>query len=193
MAPAMPFYAEYLWQAVKVDEDEESVHLEKWPEAGEVNETVLDEMRQTREVVTAALEARTKAGIKVRQPIASVTGQEIGVDMQQIVLDELNAKSYHGGAEVVSIDTSLTPKLLAEGAVRELMRAVQGARKQAGLEPQNNIELTVETNEAGQAAVLQHQDLLLKTVGAVDLKFTATAGEPLEVGDFSFVFVITKV
>ncbi|MCA9358547.1 class I tRNA ligase family protein, partial [Candidatus Kaiserbacteria bacterium] len=77
MAPVMPFYAEYLWQAVKEDDDAESVHLGAWPEGGRVDEEAVTAMAATREVVTAALEARTKAGMKVRQPIMSVSGPEI--------------------------------------------------------------------------------------------------------------------
>jgi len=34
IAPTMPFYAEYLFQAVREEEDEESVHLAAWPTAG---------------------------------------------------------------------------------------------------------------------------------------------------------------
>lgn len=60
-------------------------------------------MKQVREVVTAALEARTKSGIKVRQPIASVTGPELAGEYQSIVLDELNAKSCPAGG---TIDTT---------------------------------------------------------------------------------------
>tara|TARA_B100000508_G_scaffold132869_1_gene122226 strand:+ start:35 stop:3565 length:3531 start_codon:yes stop_codon:yes gene_type:complete len=191
MAPAMPFYAEYLWQRVKEEGDAESVHLGAWPESVGVDENILVAMSQTREVVTAALEARTTAGIKVRQPVASVSGPEVAEELVPIVLDELNAKVYEITAEI-SIDTEMTPELLAEGAVRELMRAVQGARKQAGLEQEDRITLTIKTDEEGQQAVEANRELLVKTVGADKLVFGEVEGETLTVGEYNFSFSIAK-
>lgn len=194
MAPAMPFYAEFLWLAVKEEKDAESVHLAIWPEAGKGEVKIMEEMIQVREVVKLALEARTKMGIKVRQPVASITGPTLFEEMQQIVLDELNAKKYlvsESGA--VSVDSVLTPSLIAEGAVRELMRAVQGKRKTEGLEPQDHIELTIDTDESGQQAIETSQDLLVKTVGAVTLEFGTTAETKVEIGNFKFGFKINKV
>lgn len=193
MAPSMPFYSEYLWQAIRTSDDAESVHLAEWPEGGEFDETILETMAVTRELVTAALEARTKANIKVRQPIASVSGPALPAQLQNVVLDELNAKEYQTGAEVVTIDTNLTSELIAEGAVRELMRAVQGARKTAGLEPQDNIVLIIDTDKAGQAVVSDHEELLTKTVGAVELEFSEATDQSLQAGEFHFGFGIKKV
>jgi isoleucyl-tRNA synthetase len=192
MAPAMPFYAEYLWQQVKEETDAESVHLGVWPEGGVVDAELLEKMQATRDVVTQALEARTKANIKVRQPIAAVSGPQLDDSLASIVLDELNAKAYQT-AEKISIDTALTPELLAEGAVRELMRAVQGKRKADGLEPADRIALTIKTDEAGQAAIEANQELLTKTVGASELTFVDTDGEEVRTGDYSFVFSVVKV
>ena len=106
------------------------------------------------------------------------------------MLDELNAKIYKTGE--IAIDTDLTPELLAEGAVRELMRAVQGKRKTEGLEPDDRVVLTIETDEVGVAAVTTHQDLLLKTVGATTLNF-GVADETVTIGDYSFNFRIEKI
>jgi len=191
MAPAMPFYAEYLWQQVKEDDDAESVHLGAWPTEGQVDETVLETMYTTRGIVTEALEARTKAGLKVRQPIASVSGPELAEAMQQIVLDELNAKAYVT-AEKVSIDTELTEVLIAEGAVRELMRAVQGMRKDADLQPADRVALTIETDTTGQAAIEAHMEELQKTVGADSITFRETTGTEVSTGDYQFVVAMTQ-
>jgi isoleucyl-tRNA synthetase len=193
MAPVMPFYAEYLWQAVKEENDVESVHLAVWPTSGKVDEELLVEMVRTREVVTAALEARTKSGIKVRQPIARVTGPMLSIELQSVVLDELNAKTYEIKDEIVSVDTTLTPELIAEGAVRELMRAIQERRKATGLEPHDVIVLTINTNEAGQQAIETHRELLMKTVGAKEIIFAEATETTVEIGDFKFGFSITKI
>jgi isoleucyl-tRNA synthetase len=199
MAPAMPFYAEYLYRAVRADDEPESVHLTAWPEVGEMQATLLETMAETRAVVTTALEARTKFGLKVRQPIASVTGPEIIPSLQQVVLDELNAKAYQVGMEV-AIDTALTDELRAEGAIRELMRAVQDARKQAGLAPQDRVELLVFTTVPGYDAINAHYELIKSTVGAATV--TASTDEAVvanqststvTAGDFTFSFVCKSI
>ena len=191
MAPAMPFYAEYLYRAVRDESEAESVHLTKWPVARETNEEVVELMKQVRDLVTAALEARTKSGIKVRQPIASVTGPELPAEYQSIVLDELNAKSYQVG-DTIAIDTNLTPELIAEGAVRELMRAIQDMRKTADLTPADLVTLTVETDAAGQAAVSGHLETVLKTVNATALNFGPTEGMEVAAGDYHFKVSFSK-
>lgn len=191
MAPAMPFYAEYLYRAVRDESETESVHLTKWPVAREADEEVVALMKQVREVVTAALEARTKSGIKVRQPIASVTGPVLPVEYQSIVLDELNAKQYQVG-ESIAIDTLLTPELVAEGAVRELMRAIQDMRKQADLTPADLVTLTVETDAAGQEAVSVHRDTILKTVNATAINFGSVEGTDVSAGDYHFKVAFKK-
>jgi isoleucyl-tRNA synthetase len=190
IAPAMPFYAEYLWQAVKSDDAAQSVHLGKWPIVTAADTVVIEAMLQTREIVTAALEARTKSGIKVRQPIATVFGPALTDEMAEVVLDELNAKAYEV-KDTVGIETTLSPELLAEGAVRDLMRAVQGKRKTAGLEPQDVITLHVQTDEAGQQAIAVHKELLIKTVGATEVVFVETATEPVSAGTLNFSFDIS--
>jgi len=191
MAPSMPFYAEYLWRAVREEDDAISVHLAAWPSEGMVNEELLEQMISTRNIVTAALEARTKSGIKVRQPIAAVFGPELPEGLLQVVLDELNAKSY-GAAEAVAIDTELTPELVSEGAVRELMRAVQGKRKADGLEPVDRITLQVATTDTGQLAIGTHQALLLGTVGADAVNYVNQLdGEVVTAGDLTFTFTIS--
>ena len=48
----------------------------------------------------------------------------------------------------VVLDTAVTPELEAEGAARDLVRAVQQARKDAGLQVSDRISLTI-TTDAG--------------------------------------------
>jgi isoleucyl-tRNA synthetase len=81
---------------------------------------------------------------------------------------------------------------LAEGAVREIMRAVQDMRKEAGLEPADRITLTIDTNEAGQAAITTHHDLLTRTVGASDVVFAQAYGTTVTPGDYTFTLSIEK-
>jgi len=190
MAPAMPFYAEYLWQQVRAEESPASVHLGRWPSEGVVDQEVLQMMHQTREVVRQALEARVKAGLKVRQPIASVSGPALEQEYTEIVIEELNAKTYQA-AEAVSVDTQLTKGLVAEGAVRELTRAVQGMRKEANLQPADRIKLAITADEAGRAAIAAHEAEFCRTAGVDSLTYSEQeSGVEVLAGDYKFVVMM---
>ncbi|SEB50938.1 Isoleucyl-tRNA synthetase [Nocardioides exalbidus] len=60
----------------------------------------------------------------------------------------------------VVLDTAVTPELEAEGTARDLVRAVQQARKDAGLQVSDRIALTVAGPEATLAAARTHEALI---------------------------------
>ena len=154
MAPFTPFLAEELYQkmtgaGVVNSEIPESVHLLDWPEAGVIDEAVLTQMAKTREIITAGLAERmkkteTEAQIKVRQPLAKLVyaGEKLDDFYEQIIMEEVNVKSVEHG-EALVLDKTLTPELLEEGKIRELIRFVQSARKKAGLNVDDRIRLMV--------------------------------------------------
>ena len=154
MAPFTPFLAEELYQkmtgaGVVNSEIPESVHLLNWPEAGVIDEAVLTQMAKTREIITAGLAERMKkteseVQIKVRQPLAKLVyaGEKLDDFYEQIIMEEVNVKSVEHG-EALALDKTLTPELLEEGKIRELIRFVQAARKKAGLNVDDRIRLMV--------------------------------------------------
>ena len=68
ISPVMPFLAEHLWREPRRRTDE-SVFLAPWPEAGEVDETLLAEVAEVRRVVELGRQARAASGLKLRQPL----------------------------------------------------------------------------------------------------------------------------
>ena len=154
LAPFTPFLAEELYQkmtgaGVVNSEIPESVHLLDWPEAGVINEAVLTQMAKTREIITAGLAERmkkteTETQIKVRQPLAKLVyaGEKLDDFYEQIIMEEVNVKVVEHG-EALMLDKTLTPELLEEGKIRELIRFVQAARKKAGLNVDDRIRLMV--------------------------------------------------
>jgi len=146
MAPFAPFMAEHLWQELKQKNDEESVHLAKWPEERSFDAEVLSNMRAAREIVSRALEARSSAGIKVRQPLHTLTvdDAQLADEYTELIKDEVNVKAVVSGS-VFSLDTALTPELEAEGKARDLVREIQAFRKESGLKPGETAAYTVPT------------------------------------------------
>lgn len=151
LAPFTPFLAEELYH--NMGGAGESVHLLDWPTNFTVDQLVLDEMAEVREYVNEGLSLRAKAGLKVRQPLASVTVPNLGqfVDYQAILIDELNVKTVKQGE--VAIDEAVTPELKREGYMREVIRHVQTARKAAGLNVDDRIllQLATKDEELGEA------------------------------------------
>ena len=140
LAPFVPFLTEELWGKMVSDG---SVHLKDWPEAGEIDESLLAEMAEVRGYVNEALALRAKNGIKIRQPLASVKvpRNAKSFDFTPILMEELNVKNVDFGGEGVEFDFELTPELRAEGLMREIIRHIQTARKKAGLNVDDRIEI----------------------------------------------------
>ena len=175
LAPFTPFLAEELYQkmtgaGVVNSEIPESVHLLDWPEAGVIDEAVLTQMAKTREIITAGLAERMKkteseAQIKVRQPLAKLVyaGEKLDDFYEQIIMEEVNVKSVEHG-EALALDKTLTPELLEEGKIRELIRFIQAARKKAGLNVDDRIRLMV-SMEVPEA----YREMLMNEVLAEEL------------------------
>ncbi|MDB5159892.1 MAG: ileS [Candidatus Saccharibacteria bacterium] len=141
LAPFVPFLAEELYRNLT---DQESVHLTNWPEVGHINELVVKDMETVREYVNQALSLRAAAKMKIRQPLASVTIPTRGefVNFEDVLTEELNVKSVIVGGEL-ALDLEITPELKREGYAREIIRYVQAARKNAGLNVDDHIDLAI--------------------------------------------------
>lgn len=156
IAPYTPFLAEDIWQRLSVTEPE-SVHLTAWPTFSPPNTIILEEMAMVRKIVSQALELRSEAGIRVRQPLAKLTiTEKLNYALKAIIEEEVNVKEVVVGAGL-ALDTNITPELANEGAARELVRHLQSLRKKADLDPGESIGAVVEANPAGREVVETHR------------------------------------
>jgi len=211
MAPSMPFYSEYLWGKVNEEDDVVSVHLAQWPEGGVVDAELIEEMKVVRTIVSFALEARTKANIKVRQPLKKLSVNQsegaavLSEEMKSLIGDEINVEnvvcSYSLKAESgsfvlssqhIELDEEITPELKAKGDVREFIRQIQDLRKQSGLQTKDRIVLTVQTSDGGEALITTFETEIKKVVGADEILFGNAEGSEVTAGEYSFTVALSK-
>ena len=163
LAPFAPFVAEEMYQNLvcsSFPEEPESVHLALWPEVDTslVDERLMADTRLVMRIASLGRNARSKAGIKVRQPLQRVLvkprypAEREGLErLSPQILDELNVKELTvvgeeaelqgeglafaaEGGYAVALATTITPALADEGLARDLVRRIQTMRKNAGFD-----------------------------------------------------------
>jgi isoleucyl-tRNA synthetase len=143
----VPFTSEILYRALGGKQI--SVHLEDWPKKGRISKKLLEDMAEVRQLAALGLELRARAGIKIRQPLASFSIQKTNIKdskILEVLEEELNVKTIMINpklSETVMLDTKISDELRQEGEEREIIRQVQDLRKQAGLHPSDTIELSI--------------------------------------------------
>jgi isoleucyl-tRNA synthetase len=195
MAPFVPFLAEDVYK--RTGGKEESVHLVLWPdnlvldEKSEVeNQKILTRMNSARSIVSLALEQRSAAGIKVRQPLAKLSVKakkgDIG-DLADIIRDEVNVKEIsfdENLASEVVLDIVLTEELKEEGWVRELIRLIQDTRKTLGFDVNEKASLTLSLDDSAQKIIDKYKETIISSASLAKISFgTVEGGEVFEVGD----------
>jgi isoleucyl-tRNA synthetase len=179
MAPFTPFLSEELYRGLTAGE---SVHLLDWPTNDHVNKSLIEDMQAIREAITLTLAERAKAGIKVRQPLQSVlvnTPRKLLSQhqnfYQEVLQEEVNVKQARlkSDSEVIDVelDIKITPELKQEGFMREAIRVVQNARKQANLNVEDRIELSIVTSDEGLRRALEKHK---KTISSETLATTVS-------------------
>ncbi|MDI9325301.1 MAG: class I tRNA ligase family protein [Alphaproteobacteria bacterium] len=170
MAPSMPFVSEHVYQILRTDDMPVSVHLCRWPSISFTNTSTLERMALVRGLVSEALEARASAGIKVRQPLASLTVPVLlSTEEQFLLLDELNVKEIKHGHACI-LDTTITKELFEEGILRDTVRSVQDLRKKHGCSSHELIEsVEILSGEVGDI-IGRNEEMFLKEVRAKSLR-----------------------
>jgi isoleucyl-tRNA synthetase len=99
----------------------------------------------------------------------------------------------------VVLDTAVTPELAAEGLARDVIRAVQQARRDGGLDVSDRISLTVTGDDEVWAATVAHQELIMLETLAVQFGSSGSAhalpeGQGVEavVGDNQPICILVK-
>lgn len=250
LAPFLPFLTEHVHAVLC---EGESVHLADWPDADALpaDADLVARMDLARAVCSTALAIRTEKGLRVRQPLRTLTVAHAQcaslLPMRELVADEVNVKEvvltsdpsafgrtvvaidpkvgkrlgkalgavrqaglagrwtpgedgrvvvegtvieasefefrfeakggveaapFAGGVGVVVLDTGLDEALIREGVARDLVRLVQSARKEAGLDVADRIVLELRDGADARADVADFEAMLAGETLATAIRWT---------------------
>lgn len=250
LAPFLPFLSEHMHAVLC---DDASVHLADWPDADALpsDPELVRRMDLAREVCSAALSIRTEKGLRVRQPLRSLTVAYADcatlAPMRDLIADEVNVKEvalvddpgrfgktvvavdpkvgkrlgkalgvvrkagldgawtpgeqgrvvvegaiiepgefqfrfeakggvdalpFASGTGVVVLDTALDAALEREGVARDLIRLVQTARKDAGLDVADRIVLELRGGDGAREDVAEYEQMLAGETLASAVRWT---------------------
>ncbi len=130
------------------------------------------DMPRAAEAIAALDPARALAAVREGTEIGiSVAGREHTLSAGDLILTMKAPEGYsveREGAHAVALDLAIDDDLLREGRAREIVHAVQNARKTAGLQVEDRIELWL----AGAPALIEsaeaHRDYLMGETLAVE-------------------------
>ena len=127
-----------------------------------------------------------------------VDGETLMLGTGDVLVETSSAEGYacgEDGGYLTALDTTLTEELVREGLARELVRAVQEARKQAGLEVSDRIVLGVTGSRGVETALAEYRDYLMTETLASDWQPEQASPlyeESKSLGDESWRIVFSK-
>jgi isoleucyl-tRNA synthetase len=139
--------------------------------------------------VAAAVEALDPAHVAAVMGDGGEVGINVDGDEHVLGADELTMalqplEGYEVEAEAghaVALQLELDDELRQEGLAREIVHAVQNARKEAGLDISDRIELTLGGDEELLAAARAHEPYLTGEVLATSIAYNAAGAAPVRV------------
>jgi len=144
----------------------------------------------------AALAAAQASGQAIT---LEVDGQSLTLEPDDLLIETESAQGYacaESGGMLVALDTTLNDDLLREGLAREIVRTVQDARKQSGLEVSDRIRLHLNGSSNVREAISQYKDWIMdETLASVwsDDAFTSGFSLEREVGDAQWQITLEKI
>jgi isoleucyl-tRNA synthetase len=171
IAPYTPFIAEDIYKNLT---GEESVHLCDFPLSKErfFDEKLNEKMKNTRDIITEALQIRAKNGIKVRQPLSvlSIKSETLENELIEIIKEELNVKKIkfnNKQEEAIILSLKINKELKLEGQAREVIRFIQAMRREADYQVDDRIIVGI---KGANEVIGKFGDIIQKEVLANDLK-----------------------
>ena len=138
---------------------------------------LLGEIRQALTDIngTAAMnELRTNGVLKL-----DINGNDVELTEEDLLIETAQTEGYvseSDGETSVVLDTNLTPELIEEGFVREIISKIQTMRKEAGFEVMDKIVVYAHGNDKIQDVMKAHEDEIKSEVLADEMVLGETDG-----------------
>ena len=124
---------------------------------------------------TAAMnELRTNGVLKL-----DINGNDVELTEEDLLIETAQTEGYvseSDGETSVVLDTNLTPELIEEGFVREIISKIQTMRKEAGFEVMDKIVVYAHGNDKIQDVMKTHEDEIKSEVLADEMVLGETDG-----------------
>ena len=124
---------------------------------------------------TAAMnELRTNGVLKL-----DINGNDVELTEEDLLIETAQTEGYvseSDGETSVVLDTNLTPELIEEGFVREIISKIQTMRKEAGFEVMDKIKVYAHGNDKIQDVMKAHEDEIKSEVLADEMVLGETDG-----------------
>ena len=124
---------------------------------------------------TAAMnELRTNGVLKL-----DINGNDVELTEEDLLIETAQTEGYvseSDGETSVVLDTNLTPELIEEGFVREIISKIQTMRKEAGFEVMDKIVVCAHGNDKIQDVMKAHEDEIKSEVLADEMVLGETDG-----------------
>ena len=143
--------------------------------------------------VAAADAAALVSDYRAGTATVEVDGAPVALEDGDLIVTETPREGWtvaSGGGLTVALDLTLTPELERAGVFREVVRLVQEARKNTGLEVSDRIELTWSAEGTVARAVEEHAEELAAEVLAVRVQPGTGAGAGVEGPEGSRFWVV---
>ncbi|MGH2922562.1 MAG: class I tRNA ligase family protein, partial [Solirubrobacterales bacterium] len=121
------------------------------------------------DAVARRLESGGEVGVSVDGTEHVLSGEDLNLVMEPLEGYEVESEAGHA----VALSLELDDELRAEGLAREIVHAVQNARKQAGLEVSDRIELGLGGDDELLAAARAHEDYIAGETLATSVGYAA--------------------
>lgn len=108
-----------------------------------------------------------------------VNGQEITLFREDLLIETAQMEGYvseNDNGITVVLDTNLTPELLEEGFVREIISKIQTMRKEADFEVMDKITVTYTGTEKAEKVFADNADMIGTETLAVSVQKAEPAG-----------------
>jgi isoleucyl-tRNA synthetase len=128
--------------------------------------------------VAAAVREGRPVGVSIEGHGHELSGEDLLLAMRPLEGYQLEREGSHA----VALELELDDELRREGLAREIVHAIQNARKTAGLQVEDRISLGLGGASELLDAAREHQDYVARETLATSVEFDgASAGEPVKI------------